>query len=313
MSEAVAPRLFDIVTAPWAILEKVLLEIQAVYFAHLRGEKIDIQAIEAKLGKPLANEQKPYDVIDNVAVIPIEGIVAKRMNLMTRISGGVSTQILQQNLKEALADESVKAILLDIDSPGGTVDGTENLAADIFRARSTHPDKPIVAYTDGMMASAAYWIGASAQRVYISGDTPIVGSIGVVTSHVDYSQYEQKIGIKTTEVYAGKYKRITSEYSPLSQEGRQYLQDQVDTIYSIFVDRVASARSQKLSIPTEGSIPWAEGKIFTGKQAFNAGLVDGVSTRSALIHDLSTGGAKAIRYLQIEEEINERRRIACQL
>lgn len=302
MSEAVAPRLFDIVTAPWAILEKVLLEIQAVYFAHLRGEKIDIQAIEAKLGKPLANEQKPYDVIDNVAVIPIEGIVAKRMNLMTRISGGVSTQILQQNLKEALADKDVKAILLDIDSPGGTVDGTENLAADILAARDAYPDKPIVAYTDGMMASAAYWIGAAARRIYISGDTPIVGSIGVVTSHVDYSQYEQKLGIKTTEVYAGKYKRIASEYSSLSKEGRQYLQDQVDTIYSIFVDRVASARPEKLSIPVEGSIPWAEGKIFTGQQARNAGLVDGVSTRSALIQKLSSGGAESISKMQVEEE-----------
>ena len=84
-------RLIDVLTSPWAIVPEKLLEIQAIYRTHLRGEKIDLSAIEARLGKPLSNEPKPYEVVNGVAVIEMEGIVAKRMSMFTKISGGIST------------------------------------------------------------------------------------------------------------------------------------------------------------------------------------------------------------------------------
>jgi len=306
-SPGLTPRLLDALTSPWAIIPEKLLEIQAVYFTHLRGDKIDLAGFEAKAAAAqqpkTASKEKSYQVINGVAVIPVDGIIAKKMNLFTRISGGVSTQILQRDILAALADEDVTAIILDIDSPGGTVDGTEELADAIHAARG---QKPVIAYTDGMMASAAYWIGAAAERIYISGDTPIVGSIGVVTAHVDYSKYEDQLGIKTTEIYAGKYKRIASDVLPLSQEGRQYLQDQVDYIYSIFAQRMTAYRPDRLDLPAEGAIPWADGKIFTGKQAITAGLVDGVSTLSRLIADISANPGAAILRARMEEQIQRR-------
>lgn len=297
------PKVLDVLTSPWAILPEKLLEIQAIYATHLRGEKIDIAPIEAALGRTLDNERKPYDVQDGVALIPIEGIIAKKMNLMVRVSGGLSTQILQKDITQALADPSVQSLLLLVDSPGGTVDGTEEIADFIFSARG---QKPIIAYTDGLMASAAYWIAAASDMIYVSGDTPWVGSIGVVTTHIDYSGWEQKTGIKTTEIYAGKYKRIDSEYNPLSPEGAAYLQGQVDHIYSIFANRMALYRPGKLSIPTEGAISWADGKIFIGKQAIDAGLVDGVSTRDRLIEKLSQDGATFTLRARVEAEIAQR-------
>ena len=278
-------KLLDVLTSPWAIIPDKLLEIQAIYFTHLRGEKINIRELEAKIGEPLQNVERPYQVENGVAIISIDGIIAKKMNLMTQISGGVSTQLIKKDFERALADPDVTAILLDIDSPGGTVDGTEELATAIYEAR-LEGLKPIVAYTDGIMASAAYWIGSAAEAVYISGDTPWVGSIGVVTAHVDYSKWEEKHGIKTTEVYAGKYKRIDSEYAPLSKEGAQYLQDQVDYIYSLFSNTVA--RNRGLSIA--GLADWADGRLFIGKQAVFAGLVDGVSTIDQLLPRLSAEG-----------------------
>ena len=290
-TSGLAPRLLDVLTSPWAIVPEKLMEIQAVYFTHLRGGKIDISGMETKLAEPdPAFQQKNYAIIDNVAIIPIQGIIAKKMNLFTKISGGVSTQLLKRDIMDAIADPDVASIFLDIDSPGGTVDGTEELADAIASARAI---KPVVAYTDGLMASAAYWIASSADMIYISGETPIVGSIGVVTAHVDYSGYEEKLGVKTTEIYAGKYKRIASEYSPLSAEGKQYLQEQVDYLYSIFVNKVSTNRSS-LFIPDEGIIPWADGKIFTGFQAKDAGLVDGVSTRDSIIASMSNGSINAM-------------------
>ena len=282
-------RLIDVLTSPWAIKPEKLLEIHGIYRTHLRGEKIDLAVLEAKIGGPLANEPKPYDVVSGVAIIELEGIVAKRMNLFTKISGGISTYHIQQQFAAAMADRKVRAILLNIDSPGGGVDGTAELAEMIHSARG---EKPIVAWTDGMMASAAYWIGSAADAVYISGDTVDVGSIGIVAAHTDFSKFDENLGIKTTEITAGKYKRIASEYFPLSKEGKAYIQDQVDYVYSVFVDAVAKHRGVSAE---EVLQRMADGRIFIGRRAVESGLVDGVSTMEELISKLSAGELTAGR------------------
>lgn len=274
-------KLLDVLHAPWAIEPAKLREIQAIYATHLRGDKIDLAAVEARLGRPLANEPKPYEVIDGVAVLPLEGVIAKRANLFMDISGGVSSQLAGRDLRQALADHTVHSIILSIDSPGGTVDGTQALA-DIVRAGLA--TKPIVTLASGTMASAAYWIGSAASAAYISDGTTQVGSIGVVATHVDVSKAQEQRGVKTTEIYAGKYKRIASEYQPLSEEGRQSMQDSVDYTYSLFVDAVAANRG----VSTQKVLKdMADGRVFMGQQAIDAGLVDGVSTLDALIEQLN--------------------------
>lgn len=274
-------KLLDIVNAPWAIQPEKLEEIQGIYLTHLRGEKIDIAAVEARLGRPLQNEPKAYEVIDGVAVLPLEGVVAKRMNLFAQISGGMSTELAMRNLEQAEADPAVHSIIQYVDSPGGTVDGTQAYAQRVYQARG---NKPIVTLASGVMASAAYWFGAAASKVYIADLTTIVGQIGIVAKHVDTSGAEAKAGIKTTEIAAGKYKRVASTYEPLSAEGRQSIQDQVDYTYSIFVADVAKFRGVSEETVLEDM---AEGRVFIGQQAVDAGLVDGVSTLEALIAQLN--------------------------
>jgi ClpP class serine protease len=127
-------KLLDIITAPWAIQPDKLLELQSIYATHLRGEKIDIAAIEQRLGRPLANEPKGYDIVDGVAVLPIEGVSARKMNLLSQVSGGVSTELIGRDLRAALNDQAVHSIILAIDSPGGTVDGTQALASLVRQA-----------------------------------------------------------------------------------------------------------------------------------------------------------------------------------
>lgn len=275
--------LSDIVNGPWAITLPMYREIQAVYARHMRGEKINVQDIEVRIGKPLNNSRSSYEIVNGVAILPMHGVMAKRMNLFMDISGGVSTRMAQLQLQAAVEDPEVKQIILDIESPGGAVDGTQELANAIRAARQ---QKPVIALADGLMASAGYWAGSAALQVFMASDTTEVGSIGVVATHVDQSRRLDDAGITVTEITAGKYKRIAGAYSPLTEEGRDYIQSQVDHIYALFVDAVAANRGTSAEDVVERM---ADGRIFIGQQAIDAGLVDGVSTMSELIARASSG------------------------
>ena len=278
-------KLLDIVTGPWAIQPAKLLEIQAIYATHLRGDKIDLEAVEKRIGRPLNNEPKGYEIRDGVAVLPVAGVLAKKMNLFSSISGGASYEMVARDFQQALSDPAVEAIALVIDSPGGTVDGVQQLGDAIFSARGI---KPVGAIADGMMASAAYWLGAQADVVMAASDTAQIGSIGVVAAHRDISAAEATAGIKTTEITAGKYKRIASQHAPLTEEGRAEIQASVDYLYEIFVGQVAKARGTTVEKVLEDM---ADGRVFIGQQAVQAGLVDGVSTLDGLIANLKQRAA----------------------
>lgn len=273
--------IFDVLTAPWAIEPNKLIELHAIYNAHASGSQIDIEAVEKRLGRPLANEQRDYEIKDGVAVLNINGVIAKKMNMFSQISGGASSQFAISAINAAIRDDAVHSILLCFDSPGGTVDGTE-LFANAIKAARAH--KPIVSLGSGTMASAAYWSGSAAQSVYIVDGTTAVGSIGVVVAHKDVSGSETARGIKTTELSAGKYKRIASQFGPLSEEGRQSIQDQLDYMYSLFVGAVADHRGVT---PDAVVADMADGRIFTGQQAVDAGLVDGIMTFDSMIDKLN--------------------------
>lgn len=272
--------LLDLLTAPWAIVPEKLLDIQAIYAAHLRGERSDIAAIEAAAGKQLENDPQGYTVEDGVAVVPLVGVIAKRANLFQQISGGASHQLFARDMRAALADPNVSAILVEIDSPGGTADGTQLAAQAVAAARGV---KPVAALADGTMASAAYWIGAWADEVFAVDTTTQLGSIGVVATHVDVSRAEQMLGRKTTEIVAGQYKRIASAYAPLSEAGRASLQQTVDDLYGIFVQQVADARNRSVETVLASM---ADGRMFMGQQAVAAGLADGVASRDDILNAL---------------------------
>jgi len=276
-------KLLDIITSPWAIVPEKLTEIRAIYAAHIRGEKIDFKAIEGKVMERLGiSVRDTYDIVSGVAIIPIKDIITKDPTFFSFLFGDASTKAIAGQFRDALNNQDVEAIMLDIDSPGGTVDGTQELAELIFASRGI---KPIISFTDGQMTSAAYWIGAAAGPVFISGDTQVLGSIGTITSHTDLSKLQENVGVKTTDIYAGKYKGILSDNKPLSEEGKNYLQDMTDYFYSVFVNDVAKYRG----VSVEEALKMADGKLFIGRQAIDAGLVDGVSTYDELIDKMAAG------------------------
>lgn len=289
-------KILDVLNSPWAIEPEKFKEVCTIYNRHLKGEKVDIASLEARAGKSFQRKEQGYIVEKGIAIVPVDGVISKKMNLFMDISGGASTQLIKRDIEMAIADEEVKAIILEIDSPGGTVDGTSELADFIASQRG---QKPIISLADGCMCSAAYWIGSAADKIYLSSKTTQVGSIGVVSTHVDYSEANAQKGIKVTEIYSGKYKRINSEHEPLSKEGREYMQNNSDYLYSLFVDGVAANRGVTTKTVLDNM---AEGKVYIGQQSIDVGLVDGFSTIDQLIESLSNNDKSNVQSLKAADK-----------
>lgn len=273
----------------WALHPGKLDEIAVFIEKRLSGQTIDFP--EAARGKSGDKSEDQYEVRDGVAILPVYGVLSKRMNMMAAISGGSSTEILARNFQAALDDREVESILLDIDSPGGMIDGIKDLSDLIYASRE---QKPIVAYANGIMASAAYWIGSAAHKI-VASETAEVGSIGVALMHYDYSARDEKSGVKRTVIVGGKFKRIASDERPLSDEGAEYLQALVDDYYTLFLEAVAQNRGSDTEMVHE---KMADGRIFIGKKALRPGLVDKIGNLdSALALSQQIGGVMDFKTL----------------
>jgi signal peptide peptidase SppA len=251
----------------WAIYPPKLDAIQEVIQKRLNGENTPMQAAASGRRKTC------YLTIndDGIAVLSIMGTIGQRLNVFEQISGGVSTEILKEDLGRAIDSPDVKGILLQIDSPGGMVDGTRDFAEFVKQANEV---KPVFAYTDGLCCSAAYWIASAASKIY-GYSTAQIGSIGVIATHVDYSKRDEKYGIKRSYIYQGRYKQINPEGS-LTDEGREYIQETVDGIYAMFVEDVA--KNRKLEID---QIVQQESKVYLSGAALEQGLIDETSNFGA--------------------------------
>lgn len=275
--------LLEMITGAWAIEPGMLTEIQAIYATHLRGEKIDVPGIEARLGRPLSADQQDYTVEQGgVAVLRLSGVMAPKANLFMQVSGGISTQMATRQLESAVADARVQSIVVAFETPGGSIIGVPEFASAIYALAA---EKPIVVHTSEKLMSAGYWSGSAANAIYISGPVVEVGSIGVV---VDRS-YNPNATVQQEHITAGKYKRIAKANEALSDDARAIVQADVDYVYTLMVDDVARFRGATAEQVLEYM---ADGRVFRGQQAIDAGLVDGVSTFDALVESMATDPAK---------------------
>lgn len=274
-------KLLELMTGPWAILPATLVEMQAIYATHMRGEKIDIAAIEARMGRPLASEQQQYQLMDGgVAVLRASGVMAPKANLFMQVSGGISTQMLAKQFDSLAADARVRSVVFAPDSPGGNALGVPAAAKALANLARM---KPVVTVGEGVMASAMYWVASAANAMFIEGETDMVGSIGVV-QRLSWDKADPN----SMELVRGKYKRLSVNGNPPSAEVLAQAEAQMDYLYSIFVDTVAQHRGAS----TEQVLNhMADGRVFIGQQAIDAGLVDGVSTVDAMVEQLATNPA----------------------
>ena len=256
---------------PWAITEnslQTILEIAA-------RENESPEAVAAKLGRELRNTHTVTER-DGVAIIPVVGPLFRYANIFTQISGASSYEILAKDFTTALEDPAIKAIILDIDSPGGEVNGVAELANMVFEARGK---KPVVAYASGDAASGAYWLASAADSIVVS-ETSSLGSIGVVGV---YRKKDAKESANAVEIVSSQspHKRL----DPATDEGHKRLQGRIDTMADVFVGTIA--RNRNIS-PETVLDNFGGGDVFIGANAMAVGMADRISSLEKLIAELAT-------------------------
>lgn len=264
------------VESPWAILPSKLIVLGEIVIRHANGEKLTAEEIEARIH---GASRPPERRVQSVAVLPLFGTIFPRANMMTEVSGATSAEMFGAAFSQLVDDPSVGAILLDVNSPGGQINGVPELSTRIFEARGR---KPIVAVANHQMASAAYWIASAADEIVVSPSSD-VGSIGVFSVHEDISRQLENDGVNVTLIRAGKFKAEVNPYAPLNEEARAYIQNRVDDAYNWFVEAVARNRNVKTSTVRDG---FGEGRMVTADQAVSLGMADRVGTLEETIGQL---------------------------
>lgn len=257
---------------PWAITSEAMDTILSI----VDRTNETPEAVAAKLGRPLDNTYA-VENRNGVAVLPVEGPLFKRASFFDEISGATSYAMLATDFAAALNDPAINAIVLNIDSPGGDAMGVSEFADQIFAARGT---KPIVAYVDGEAASAAYWIAAAADQI-VTSDNGILGSIGAVLGITDTRERDAKAGVRRHEIVSSQSpdKRLDAA----TEGGRAKLQALVDSLASVFIDKVAQYRG----VSTDTVLKeFGQGGLFVGQAAVDAGLADRIGSFEGVIEEL---------------------------
>lgn len=265
---------------PWAIYEKKAHEILEFLDLRVKGDERTEEELLAIVRGRRAADGDLMAKSGGVAVLPLFGVIAPRMDALTAMSGGTSCERFGQRFDELMANEDVGTIVIHVDSPGGSVQGVPELSQKILEARGQ--GKRIIAVADGLMASAAYWIGSSADEVVVtpSGE---VGSIGVFAIHTEVSRLEEEAGITRTIVKAGRFKAETNPYEPLSEEARAHIQEGVDYFYGLFVEAVGRNRDVEPDAIRDG---FGQGRVLPAQLALDAGLADRIATLEEVLEEL---------------------------
>ena len=247
-------------------------------FISALAERLDVRTITLPDGKEMTrrqmrraaqgyggHQQTVFDQVDGIAVIPVEGTLVHRFGHLDPYSGMTGYDGIQTKLDAALADPNVRGILMDIDSPGGEVSGCFDLTDYIFQARQM---KPIWALADELACSAAFSLASACSRI-IAPRTAQIGSVGVLTAHVDHSQMLKQAGLDVTLIFAGDHKVDGNPYEPLPANVRDEIQAEIDQLYGMFVRTVARNRGM-----SEQAVRDTQARVYSTGEAESAGFAD---------------------------------------
>jgi ClpP class serine protease len=268
---------FDLACAiPWCITEEGLAAVLSV--ANLPRDERSLERwelIASKLGKPIEHASRSVTVDEStgIASIPIDGPIFRKANMMTRVSGATSTDLLMRDFRAAIESPDVSAVVLAIDSPGGDAWGTHDMAELVHAARGR---KPVVAHAWGQCCSGAYWIASAADRI-VASPMARVGSIGAIGT------------IRDTEDPKGTYNFVSS-VSPLKHTNLKSgatlarLQEEIDELGQTFVGAVARYRG----VPESKVLAdYGQGASFVGNHAHRRGMVDSLGTYADIERSLA--------------------------
>lgn len=285
------PWMIDPASEAWAAILDV---------AELRADGIRLTEteIQARIDAAAATRgpRAAGDRAGSVAVVPLYGLISPRANLMTAMSGGTTAEGFTRAFKAAMADPDVTGILLDVDSPGGNVQGIDEAATVVREARGQ--GKPIVAIAQHSALSAAYYIASQADELVVTASGQ-VGSIGVIGMHVDLSEADKEAGERWTVITSGKFKGEGNVHQPLSDEAKAAMQGYADTYYGMFLAAVAKGRGIPVS---KVRSDYGQGRSVLARAALAAGMVDRIDTFEGTVRRLGAGQVKSIGAANVPAE-----------
>jgi signal peptide peptidase SppA len=232
-----------------------------------RSEAPDIQAAAIRTATAT-----PILPPDGIAVVKVHGAISKGSSLFSMMFGGTSLYSLQAELLALRDDNAIRAIVLHFDSPGGGVYAVDE-TAEVIAAVAAR--KRVIAFTDGMCASAAYWLASACERI-VATPSAELGSIGVYGIHFDYSKQLEAEGVVPTLVKAGEHKAEANPYEPLSDDDKAAMQSRINAYYALFTKRVARGRA--VSVESVRGAEFGEGRVVGAPDAVSAGMADEIGT-----------------------------------
>lgn len=253
----------------WAILPSKMAEITDFMAYKSVGGHITVEEVRDRFGD--SRDREPANSGGGIGVLPIHGTISQRAGLLQEASGGASVDQLTAQFRAFMADDSIHTVVLDVDSPGGSVAGLTEFATEIYKARRT---KPVIAVANSIMASGAYWLASSASEIVASPSSKM-GSIGVIAAHENQQAAMEKLGVDVSLITAGKYKGENNPFEPLGKEGRAEIQRRVDESYGMFTRDIARGRGIPVQTVREG---FGEGRIYGDRDAVKMGMADRVAT-----------------------------------
>ena len=300
MPDALYPRIIEYVrTTAWALLPQTLAVMVDILRLRAEGHRLTPEEISERI-QGQREDAGPAIIAargnargvgggGGVAVIPLVGAVVHRADAFEDISGFTSVERFRARLQEALNNDAVGSIVIDVDSPGGSVSGITEIAQMVRDGRES---KKIVAVANTLMASAAYWIASAASEI-VATPSANVGAIGVFAAHADLSTQMEMLGIKVTLVSAGKFKVEGNPFEPLDADAEASIQRSVDESYGLFTLDVAKGRGVTVAKVRSG---FGEGRLLSADEAKAENLVDRVATLAATVQGLlGRGGGSGRR------------------
>jgi len=275
----------------WAVEESRFLAL----FDRVAGMDLLAHVMENRAQTAATTTRKSAKSSGTIGIIDIQGTMTKAGS---SLSTAGSTVLIRQAVRQAAGDADIAAIVLRIDSPGGTVAGTADLAREVARANEK---KPVVAFVEDLAASAAYWVASQAGKVIANDKTAMVGSIGTFLAMYDLSAAAAMQGIKPVVIRAGAYKGVGFEGTEITDDQKAYWQERVDKIQVEFSAGIARGRG----FSAEKINALADGKIHVASDALGFGLIDEIQSLDETIDQLRGQLAKPISVSTRTQEMSE--------
>lgn len=261
-----------ITSEPWAVTPNYLEIVESVVERACGTPNAEVTEQVFKRGK----QEMALKVMNGIPVVPIIGVISRRMNLFSEISGGTSIEKLDMLFAEAMKMPG-NTIILQMDSPGGSASGVPEFADKVYRA-AQNSGKTIVTCVEGMMCSAGYWIGSQSDEIYATKASDI-GSIGVICSFFDPTRAYQNEGYDPVTIRSTELKAAGS--GSVTPNQMAWLKKRVDELYGMFKNDVSRGRP---GIDIEAV---ATGETWLGQDAKRLGLIDGIATLEHVVEKYS--------------------------